>query len=109
MVLLVLLALIGPAFAHGSAEWIARGAYTSPVDGQHCCGVHDCAEVPPEFVHEVVGGFSVRGPVNYFGVFYNVNEVVPHREVQPSKDGGWWRCKKGNGDRRCFFGPPPAM
>jgi hypothetical protein len=64
---------------HGNPNWITNGKFLSPIDGQHCCGVHDC-----------------------------LNEIVPFREVQASQDGRYWRCKKPDGTRRCFFAPPPG-
>jgi hypothetical protein len=33
---------------------------------------------------------------------------VPFGEAQPSPDGEFWRCRRPNGSRRCFFGPPPS-
>jgi hypothetical protein len=34
-------------------------------------------------------------------------ETVPFGETQPSPDGAFWRCKRPDGSRRCFFAPPP--
>jgi hypothetical protein len=90
------------AFAHdrhGNPNWIANGHYTSPIDGSHCCGVADCFEVPASDVQETNGGY----------LLIRTNEVVPAREVQTSKDGNYWRCKKPDGSRRCFFAPPGAV
>jgi hypothetical protein len=41
---------------------------------------------------------------------YNIygNEMVPFSEAQPSPDGAFWRCKRPDGSRRCFFAPPPG-
>ena len=36
------------------------------------------------------------------------NEKIPFTEAQPSPDGAFWRCKRPDGTRRCFFAPPPA-
>jgi hypothetical protein len=36
-------------------------------------------------------------------------ELVPFKETQPSPDGAYWRCKRPDGTRRCFFAPPPGM
>lgn len=105
------------AFAHdrhGTPNWIANGHFVSPIDGSHCCGVADCVQVEPDYVREVAGGYWLNGPVTYPGatgkgdVIQLLNEVVPHREVQQSRDGLYWRCKKPDGSRRCFFAPPPA-
>jgi hypothetical protein len=115
---LLLLALCpGRAHAHdpfGNPNWIADGHYASPIDGTHCCGEGDCAAVEKEQVTEVRTGLHVRGRVTYSGaasagdIVQEIDEVVPHREVQPSKDGRYWRCKRPDGSRRCFFGPPPG-
>jgi len=34
-------------------------------------------------------------------------EGDPFNETQPSPDGAFWRCKRPDGSRRCFFAPPP--
>jgi hypothetical protein len=60
-------------------------------------------------VKEASGGYIVKGELLYFGIANFVNEFVPPREVQKSKDGNYWRCKKGDGTRRCFFAPPGAV
>lgn len=97
---------------HGDANWIANGAYRSPIDGSHCCGAHDCVMVEADYVREVTAGYWLNGPVVYRGGSQKgdtpqvLNEVVPHKEVQRSKDGNYWRCKKPDGSRRCFFAPP---
>jgi hypothetical protein len=91
------------AFAHdrlGNPNWIANGHYTSPIDGSHCCGIADCFEIPASDVQETNGGGYL---------LIRTNEVVPAREVQTSKDGNYWRCKKPDGSRRCFFAPPGAV
>lgn len=106
------LLLASVAFAHdpyGQPNWIANGHYTSPIDGSHCCGVNDCMEIPSENVREVTGGLDVGGfMVLKGGDWVPASEVVPHAEVQRSRDGNYWRCKKPDGSRRCFFAPPPS-
>jgi hypothetical protein len=94
----VLLLLLGSA-AFGHDHWIRNGRFFSPVDGQHCCGDHDCFEIKAEDVSERGGDYFIR----------TLNETVPAREVQWSKDGNYWRCKKADGSRRCFFAPPPGV
>jgi hypothetical protein len=89
----------GDVFAHGPAAWIATGRYVSPIDGQHCCGEHDCFEIQNEQVRSTGSGY----------LLIHLNEIVPFREAQPSKDGNYWRCKKPDGSRRCFFAPPSAV
>jgi hypothetical protein len=94
-------AFIAPAFAHdiGPGAWINHGRYVSPIDGQHCCGEHDCFEIDSNDVRETAGGYWLL----------KLNEMVPRREVQNSRDGHYWRCKKADGTRRCFFAPPPGV
>lgn len=80
---------------NGQPNWIAEGHYTSPIDGAHCCGIGDCFEVPAHEVQEAGGGY----------VLTRTGELVPPREVQTSRDGAFWRCRKPDGSRRCFFAP----
>ncbi len=91
----------GPdAAAHdvGPGSWIRNGHYVSPLDGAHCCGEHDCFALAADDVRETAGGYFIR----------SLEEFVPAREVQWSRDGQYWRCRKADGTRRCFFAPPPA-
>lgn len=89
------------ALAHdsGPGSWIRNGNFISPLDGAHCCGEHDCFALDPDDVREAAGGYLIR----------SLNELVPAREVQWSRDGQYWRCRKADGTRRCFFAPPPAI
>src|SRR5262245_51640658 len=90
------------ALAHdrwGNPNWIANGHFVSPIDGSHCCGVADCVELSSSDVQETTGGYFLN----------KLNETVPFREVQVSRDGQYWRCKKPDGSRRCFFAPPPSI
>jgi hypothetical protein len=48
----------------------------------------------------------IQGPLA--GVGPQQYEAVPFSEAQPSPDGEFWRCKRPDGTRRCFFAPPPA-
>jgi len=114
--LLIWIALCVSGWAHdqwGSPNWIANGAFISPIDGSHCCGTADCAVIDRDDVREVAGGLHVRGVVTYGSgagaVIQAIDETVPHAEVQPSRDGSYWRCKRPNSSRRCFFAPPPSM
>ena len=93
-----LLLLGGTAVAHD--HWISNGRYFSPIDGSHCCGDNDCLEIKSEDIDS-------SGDGSYF--LKKLNERVPAREVQWSKDGNYWRCKKADGSRRCFFAPPPGV
>jgi hypothetical protein len=113
-VTLLLAGVIACASAHAHDHWINNQNLVSPIDGSHCCGEHDCVVVPPEFVREVAGGdFALHGPVTYGSgegaVIQVLDEVVPAREVQASRDGQYWRCKRADGKRRCFFAPPPSI
>lgn len=91
------------ALACAHDHWINHGRYFSPIDGSHCCGDNDCEEIPSERVESHGdGSFTFVRPGLY------VTEFVPAREVQWSKDGNYWRCKKSDGSRRCFFAPPPG-
>jgi hypothetical protein len=96
--LIFLFLLVFCGCAHGHDIWIDRGNFKSPIDGSHCCGPHDCVVVPAEQVSQLGQGYYLR----------TFNEVVPFLEVQVSRDGNYWRCKKGDGSRRCFFAPPPS-
>ncbi len=89
-------AVCGGALAHDF--WINHGRYVGP-DGVHCCGPNDCVEVPDTQVSISSQGYSLLG----------YGEVVPYREVQVSQDGKYWRCRKRDGSRRCFFAPPPGV
>jgi len=81
--------------AHDS--WISRGAFRNPVNNEWCCGEGDCFVVPGNQVHVTPAGYRL---VN--------GEIVPFHEAQPSPDGEYWRCKRPDGSRRCFFAPPPT-
>ena len=91
-----LLAIGSLASAHDS--WINRGGFRNAA-GEWCCGAGDCFTIPGEKV-------SVNG-IGYILREYG-NELVPFSEAQPSPDGAYWRCKRADGSRRCFFAPPPS-
>jgi hypothetical protein len=77
-------------------DWILKGGHRNAA-GEWCCGEGDCFLVPPEQV-------ELRG--NHYVLFGA--ERVPSTEAQPSPDGAFWRCKRPDGSRRCFFAPPPG-
>lgn len=77
-------------------EWIMKGQKRNAA-GEWCCGEGDCFMVEP-----------VRTTSNGYHVLVT-GETVPFSEAQPSPDGKFWRCKRPDGSRRCFFAPPPAM
>ena len=90
------------ALAHdrwGNPNWIANEHLVSPIDGSHCCGINDCVELSSDEVQETNGGYFLK----------RLNELVPFREVQVSRDGQYWRCRKPDGSRRCFFAPPSSI
>jgi len=89
------LCLASVAPAHDS--WISRGQFRNTA-GEWCCGEGDCFMVPPDQVGMIGSGYRVFG-----------TEVVPFSETQPSPDGAFWRCKRPDGSRRCFFAPTPLM
>ena len=115
--LVVVLSLFSvAALAHD--VWISRGSYRNPA-GEWCCGADDCGVVSPNAVKADIGGYSLRGFVTYgVGVTgnaadgptrqENINELVPYSQSLPSPDGAYWRCKRPDGSRRCFFAPPPT-
>lgn len=99
----LVLACLSPALAHdphGNPNWIANGGYISPIDGQHCCGKFDCFQLNAADITEAKNG-------SYY--IKSLTEIVPRQEVQTSRDGNYWRCKKPDGARRCFFAPPGSI
>jgi hypothetical protein len=89
---LALIAATGAA--HDS--WIYGGGYRNAA-GEWCCGEGDCFEMPKDIVRMDGSGYWL------FEL-----EHIPYSEAQPSPDGAFWRCKRPDGSRRCFFAPPPA-
>ena len=102
---IVLTACVGwDSLAHDS--WISRGNHRNAA-GEWCCGAGDCFIVPKERVMMTGEGYVViHGPLA--GVGPQFHEAVPFSEAQPSPDGEFWRCRRPNGSRRCFFAPPPS-
>lgn len=88
------LAPVPPAAAHDS--WIAKGQFRGPLNGEWCCGDHDCVVIPAQSVKPNGIGYDVASHA----------ETVPYKEVLPSMDGNFWRCHRPDGSRRCFFAPP---
>jgi hypothetical protein len=78
-------------------EWIMQGNHHNPISGEHCCGENDCFKLAPEDISTTSHG-------DYF--IRSITEIVPKREVQTSMDGNYWRCRRADGKRRCFFAPP---
>lgn len=99
------LSFLTPAFAHDS--WISRGALRNGA-GEWCCGEGDCFIIPGKNVSAVPAGYRLRLNQVIGGSEQDSTETVPYSEAQPSPDGEYWRCKRPDGSRRCFFAPPPT-
>ncbi len=89
-----ILVLATDAFAHDS--WINHQARRNAA-GEWCCGEGDCFVIPNDAVASTPAGYRLSN-----------GETVPYSEAQPSPDGAFWRCKRPDGSRRCFFAPPPT-
>jgi hypothetical protein len=94
------------AFGHDS--WISQQQRRNQA-GEWCCGDGDCAQISDNNIHVARGGYNIQGQQIVNGSQKNYTEIVPYNEVQPSPDGKFWRCKRPDGSRRCFFGPPPSF
>jgi len=97
VVLTVTTMLAAGSLASAHDLWINQGGYRNAA-GEWCCGAGDCFMVPKDDVSTSGIGYVLR----------NYSEVVPFSEAQPSPDGAFWRCKRADGSRRCFFAPPPG-
>lgn len=91
---MVLVGALAPALAHDS--WISNQARRNAA-GEWCCGEGDCFVIPNNAVASTAAGYRL-----------STGEIVPYSEAQPSPDGAFWRCKRPDGSRRCFFAPPPT-
>jgi hypothetical protein len=81
--------------AWGHEHWISAKKFRNPLTGELCCGDNDCFMIPKEQVRLTKQGYEL-----------STGELVPYSEALPSEDGEYWRCKRYNGSRRCFFAPP---
>ncbi len=86
--------------AHAHDLWIGNSGLRNAA-GEFCCGEGDCFVVPSTRVRTMADGYHVLGVLGA--------EVIPYSEAQPSPDGAYWRCKRPDGSRRCFFFPPSSM
>jgi hypothetical protein len=86
--------IVPDSFAHDI--WINLQGQRNAA-GEWCCGEGDCFIIPTEQVKMTGDGYILFG-----------NEKIPFAEAQPSPDGAFWRCKRPDGSRRCFFAPPPG-
>ena len=109
-VLLLVASLFGVIYAiraaHAHESWINQGAYRNK-DGEWCCGDGDCEMLPKKSVIMNGQGYVVlRSPLAGAGPV--LQETIPFAETLPSRDGEFWRCRRPDGVRRCFFAPPPS-
>ncbi|MCP8938782.1 hypothetical protein NK718_09675 [Alsobacter sp. SYSU M60028] len=86
--------LVAAMPAQGHDFWINNGGYTDRTTGVHCCGPNDCLAVAPARIVVVKDGYLLDG-----------NEFVPFSDAYVSEDHDYWRCRKADGSRRCFFAP----
>jgi len=93
---IILSVIVGTCSAGAHESWISRGAYRSPIDGSGCCGTGDCFIVPATDMQSTPAGWRIS----------STGETIPFAEAQMSEDGQFWRCKKLDQSRRCFFAPP---
>lgn len=101
-----LIALLLSTGADGHDSWINDGGYKNSAS-EFCCGEGDCFVVPKDQVFMDGRGYVItRGPLAGAGPSYV--EAIPFSEAQPSPDGEFWRCRRPDGSRRCFFAPPPS-
>ena len=109
IVCLVLAAMAMLATVHAQDNWIGRSAVHSAA-GEWCCGIADCGVFQGP-VPVTSQGYRLKGVVRMQsngGWLDPVDETVPFSEAKPSPDGAFWRCKRPDGSRRCFFAPPPG-
>lgn len=96
-------------FAHDS--WLSRNGIRNSA-GEWCCGEGDCGIVDKKSVKTTFAGYRIDGFMTIGegsgAVRVELHELVPFSEAQPSPDGEFWRCKRPDGSRRCFFAPPPS-
>lgn len=85
-----------PANAHDN--WINSSGAKS-VDGTHCCGKNDCFVISADDMKALKGGWLIT----------SLGEIVPYSETQMSEDQDFWRCKRWDNTRRCFFAPPQGF
>ena len=93
LVLIAFIVVVPDSFAYDI--WINMQGRRNAA-GEWCCGEGDCFVIPSEQVTMDGAGYILFGA-----------EKIPFTEAQPSPDGAFWRCKRPDGTRRCFFAPPP--
>ena len=82
--------------APGHDFWISNNGIRNAA-GEWCCGAGDCFAIDAKDIQASPVGYKLPD-----------GEIVPFAEVQPSMDGTYWRCKRPDGSRRCFFAPPSS-
>lgn len=104
--MLVFAVVFWASYSHAHDSWINKGGYKNKA-GEWCCGEGDCFMIPKQFVTMSGSNYViVRNP--WVGIGPTQVESVPYTEAMPSPDGEFWRCKRPDGSRRCFFAPPPG-
>lgn len=95
---------LGPAWAHGAAQWIADGGYRSP-NGATCCGVSDCHRAEGASTRRVADGYVISVTID--GKAYAL--FTPKAAVFGSIDDAVWYCALPqdymSGKARCLFLP----
>ena len=80
------------SYAHD--HWINKYKMpTNPTIG--CCGKNDCSVIAPGDVQVRADGYYIK----------SLDELVPFEQTYNSEDFQYWRCRMGDGTRRCFFAP----
>jgi hypothetical protein len=98
----------GPAHSHpNGGDWIMQGRHRNAA-GEWCCGEDDCFVVTAvATVTRPAPGYLLPGSIGEDRRERPDGEFVPQHEAQSSPDGQFWRCRRPDGSRRCFFAPPP--
>ncbi len=97
--------LWGAFFMPVHESWIAENGLRNAA-GEWCCGEGDCFVIPHP--RGTSRGYEIDFTQVVDGQEKTYTEIVPYREAQYSPDGQYWRCKRPDGTRRCFFAPPPG-
>ena len=105
--LAALVATLAVQSAWSHESWISNGGHRNAA-GEWCCGSGDCFMLDKRDVTMDRDGYLITRRLASTGETYGPPEHVPFAEAQPSPDGEFWRCKRPDGSRRCFFAPPPS-
>lgn len=91
------------------------GAHEHPINGKRnasgewCCGEGDCFVIDPRRVSINKTDYVIWPEEANADRYFSKVEIIPERDAMPSPDGQYWRCKRPDGSRRCFFAPQPSM